>query len=57
MRETDDFKFNVNLVLIDLGLRHGMFAADEAAGLRAALDRTQDPNTRFSVRRLPERSR
>ena len=39
MRETDDFKFNVNLVLIDLGLRHGMFAADEAAGLRAALDR------------------
>lgn len=37
MRETDDFKFNVNLVLIDLGLRHGLFDAEEAASLGAAL--------------------
>lgn len=39
MRETDDFKFNVNLVLIDLGLRHGLFEPDEAARLRAGLYR------------------
>lgn len=38
--ETDAFKFNVNLVLIDLFLRHGLIAAAgaEAARLRAALD-------------------
>jgi 8-oxo-dGTP pyrophosphatase MutT (NUDIX family) len=39
VRETDDFKFNVSLVLIDLFLRHGMIAAPEAGMLRAALDR------------------
>jgi hypothetical protein len=42
VRETDDFKFNVNLVLIDLFLRlgvidpHGM----EGRALRRALDAT-----------------
>ena len=28
-RNGDDFKFNVNLVLIDFGLRHGLIAADD----------------------------
>lgn len=37
MRETDEFKFNVNLVLLDLFLRHGLVPAPEAAALRAAL--------------------
>ena len=27
VRDTDDFKFNVNLVLIDLFRRHGLIAA------------------------------
>lgn len=34
---TDDFKFNVNLVLIDLFIRLGMIADADAAALRAAL--------------------
>jgi len=38
VRETDEFKFNVNLVLIDLFLREGLVVGDEAAELRAALD-------------------
>ena len=38
VRDTDDFKFNVNLVLIDFFLRHGLIAGDTAAMLRAALD-------------------
>ena len=38
VRETDDFKFNVALVLIDLFLRRGMVAMPEAGTLRAALD-------------------
>ena len=37
VRETDDFKFNVNLVLIDLFIRLGMIAGPEAASLRAGL--------------------
>jgi 8-oxo-dGTP pyrophosphatase MutT (NUDIX family) len=37
VRWTDAFKFNVNLVLIDLFLRHGLIPAAEAAALRAAL--------------------
>ena len=37
VRRTDDFKFNVNLVLIDLFLRHGMLAGQEAEAVRAAL--------------------
>ena len=37
VRDTDDFKFNVNLVLIDLFLRRNLIAGDEAARLRAAL--------------------
>jgi 8-oxo-dGTP pyrophosphatase MutT (NUDIX family) len=37
-RETDDFKFNVSLVLIDLFLRRGMIEEPEATMLRAALD-------------------
>lgn len=37
VRDTDDFKFNVNLVLIDLFLRLGLIAGQEAAQLRSAL--------------------
>nr|WP_294552426.1 DUF4743 domain-containing protein [uncultured Rhodopila sp.] len=37
VRDTDDFKFNVNLVLIDLFIRLGLIAGPEAASLRAAL--------------------
>jgi 8-oxo-dGTP pyrophosphatase MutT (NUDIX family) len=37
VRRTDAFKFNVNLVLIDLFLRQGLVAAPEASALRAAL--------------------
>ena len=37
VRETDAFKFNVNLVLIDLFLRHGLVAEPEAGALRAGL--------------------
>lgn len=39
VRDTDEFKFNVNLVLIDLFLRRGLIAGPEAAVLRAALTR------------------
>jgi hypothetical protein len=35
---TDDFKFNVNLVLIDLFIRYGLIGGGDAAKLRAALD-------------------
>jgi len=38
VRHTDDFKFNVNLVLIDLFLRMGLLSASESQRLRAALD-------------------
>lgn len=40
VRETEDFKFNVALVLIDLGLREGLIppASAEAQTLRTALD-------------------
>lgn len=34
---TDDFKFNVNLVLIDLFIRRGLIAGAEASTLRAGL--------------------
>lgn len=37
VRSTDDFKFNVNLVLIDLFIRLGTIAGDAAAALRRAL--------------------
>jgi 8-oxo-dGTP pyrophosphatase MutT (NUDIX family) len=37
VRSSDAFKFNVNLVLIDLFLRRGLFCADDAATLRSAL--------------------
>ena len=37
---SDDFKFNVNLVLIDLFIRFGLVAGEDAAVLRAALDAT-----------------
>ena len=37
VRRTDDFKFNVNLVLIDLFLRQGLVAEPEASALRTAL--------------------
>ena len=41
VRDTDDFKFNVNLILIDFALRHGLLTAEDpdylalVAGLRA----------------------
>jgi hypothetical protein len=37
VRDTDNFKFNVNLVLIDLFLRRGLIDAPRAAALRAEL--------------------
>ena len=37
VRATETFKFNVNLVLIDLFLRRGLFRADDTSKLRAAL--------------------
>ena len=37
VRDTDAFKFNVNLVLIDLFIRLGLAAGNEAAALRAGL--------------------
>jgi hypothetical protein len=45
VRETDDFKFNVNLVLIDFAMRHGAIAPEQpgylalATGLRGGLIR------------------
>jgi 8-oxo-dGTP pyrophosphatase MutT (NUDIX family) len=45
VRETDDFKFNVNLVLIDFALRHGTITPEDAgylelvSGLRGGLVR------------------
>lgn len=42
VRHTNDFKFNVNLVLIDLFLRHGLVAGAEAQAVRTALDRRAD---------------
>jgi hypothetical protein len=33
VRDTDDFKFNVNLVLIDLFIRRGLIGGAEADGL------------------------
>jgi 8-oxo-dGTP pyrophosphatase MutT (NUDIX family) len=44
VRDSDDFKFNVNLVIIDFALRNGLIAADEpdylaiVTGLRPPLD-------------------
>lgn len=44
VRESDDFKFNVNLVIIDFALRHGLITADEpdylaiVTGLRQPFD-------------------
>lgn len=38
VRDTDEFKFNVNLVLIDLFIRLGMIETAEASALRAALE-------------------
>jgi len=37
VRDTGDFKFNVNLVLIDLFLRRGLLAGSAGTALRAAL--------------------
>ena len=37
VRDTNAFKFNVNLVLIDLFIRHGLIAGTEAATLRQGL--------------------
>lgn len=37
VRDTDDFKFNVNLVLMKLFLRHAVLAGDEDGSVRAGL--------------------
>jgi 8-oxo-dGTP pyrophosphatase MutT (NUDIX family) len=37
VRDTEDFKFNVNLVLIDLFIRQGLIAGSEASGLHSRL--------------------
>ena len=42
VRRTDAFKFNVNLVLIDLFIRNGLLDAPERERLRAALDAPSD---------------
>jgi hypothetical protein len=44
MRNTDDFKFNVNLVNIDFALRHGVIRPDdpEYLALAAGLHRPSD---------------
>jgi 8-oxo-dGTP pyrophosphatase MutT (NUDIX family) len=39
VRDTDDFKFNVNLVLIDLFIRKGLISGKDAEALRAGLER------------------
>jgi 8-oxo-dGTP pyrophosphatase MutT (NUDIX family) len=41
VRDTDDFKFNVNLVLIDLFLRRGLIAGPAGVTLRRALEGVQ----------------
>lgn len=46
VRTTDDFKFNVNLVLIDLFIRHGLITGGEATSLRAALQQVPVTPTR-----------
>ena len=38
VRDSDDFKFNVNLVLIDMFLREGLIGGPAADALRAALE-------------------
>ena len=44
IRSTDDFKFNVNLVILDFALRHGVLRPDDpeyldvATGLHRPLD-------------------
>lgn len=44
VRTTDDFKFNVNLIILDFALRHGLIAVDDpeyldvASGLHRPLD-------------------
>jgi hypothetical protein len=44
VRRTDDFKFNVNLVILDFALRHGLIPVDDpeyldvASGLHRPLD-------------------
>jgi len=44
VRRTDDFKFNVNLVILDFALRHGLISVDDpeyldvASGLHRPLD-------------------
>ncbi|MBN8871548.1 MAG: hypothetical protein J0H67_01820 [Rhodospirillales bacterium] len=38
VRDTNDFKFNVNLVLIDLFLRHRLIEGEAARTLRTALN-------------------
>ncbi|MXV44622.1 NUDIX domain-containing protein [Saccharibacter sp. 17.LH.SD] len=37
IQKTDDFKFNVNLVIIDLFLRHGFFPKEDEGVIHAAL--------------------
>ncbi len=43
VRHTDGFKFNVNLVLIDLFVRHGLVTGEEEAAVRAAMPISPPP--------------
>jgi 8-oxo-dGTP pyrophosphatase MutT (NUDIX family) len=47
VRDTDDFKFNVSLVLIDLFIRHGLIAGAAADTLRGALGGQAAPGKRL----------
>ncbi|MBO1325881.1 NUDIX domain-containing protein [Acetobacter sp. TBRC 12305] len=55
VRDTDDFKFNVNLVLIDLFLRQGLIDPASAEGrmLRTGLDNGLSPASPGRTRALP----
>ncbi len=45
VRDTDAFKFNVNLVLIDLFIRRGLIGGEEATALAAALAGTGEQDS------------
>jgi 8-oxo-dGTP pyrophosphatase MutT (NUDIX family) len=59
IRHTRDFKFNVNLVILDFAVRHGLLAIDDpeyldvATGLHRRLDKTELSPLQSSVNRLP----
>ena len=44
VRDSDDFKFNVNLVLIDFALRHGLVPVDDPEYLDLILGLRRNPD-------------